>query len=335
VSAANACTALTGVGAEEFLRIIADCTRPTLFRGLVSDWPVVQQARISPDAADRYLRQYYRGASVGLFYGESGIEGRFFYNRQMSGMNFDRSMSKLDTVLDRIREHRDRPDPPSFYVGSTTIDTCLPGFRAENDLDFGDRNPLASIWIGNRSRIAAHYDVPDNLACVVAGSRRFTLFPPDQLENLYPGPIDFTPAGQQISLVDFHRPDFVRFPRFRQALEKAIVADMMPGDALFLPSMWWHHVESLDSLNVLVNYWWRESPDYMGRPIDALYHALLSLRDLPAEQKNAWRVFFDHYVFSEDCPLDHIPHKSRGVLGEHDENSARKLRALLLNRLNR
>ncbi|MDT1899301.1 cupin-like domain-containing protein, partial [Acinetobacter baumannii] len=81
-----------------------------------------------------------------------------------------------------------------IYVGSTTIDGALPGFRAENDVDLGPRDPLASIWIGNRTRIAAHYDLPDNLACVAAGRRRFTLFPPGQQHNLYIGPIDLPPA---------------------------------------------------------------------------------------------------------------------------------------------
>ncbi len=155
-------------------------------------------------------------------------------------------------------------------MGSTTIDTALPGFRVQNDMDFGTRNPLASIWIGNRTRIAAHHDLPDNLACVVAGHRRFTLFPPEQLANLYVGPLDFTPAGQAISLVDFAKPDYTRFPRFAQALQAARVAELGPGDALFIPSMWWHHIESLDAFNVLVNYWWRQSPAYMDSPMSAL-----------------------------------------------------------------
>lgn len=315
--------------------VLAEANEPILIRGLVSDWPLVKIGLRSAAAAATYLRQFYQGASVGVFSGEEAISGRFFYNEDLTGFNFERFLEKLDKVLDRITEQFDRPHPRSYYVGSTTVDACLPGFRSDNDLDFGDLNPLASIWIGNRCRIAAHYDVPDNVACVAVGRRRFTLFPPDQLENLYAGPLDFTPAGQQISLVDFQRPDFQRFPRFRQALEKAVIVDMLPGDAIFIPSMWWHHVESLDSLNVLVNYWWRTTPDYLGPPIHVLHHALLSLRDLPPEQKKAWRGILDHYIFNEDTPLDHIPTGSRGSLGELDADGARRLRALLLNRLNR
>ena len=187
-------------------------------------------------------------------------------------------------------------------------------------------NHLASIWLGNRTRVAAHFDVPDNLACVVAGHRKFTLFPPDQLENLYIGPVDFTPAGQSISLVDFSDPDLDRFPKFEAAMRNAYLADMQPGDALFIPSMWWHHVESFDNLNVLINYWWRQSPSFMGTPADVLTHAFLSLRDLPPEQRSAWKGIFEHYIFDADeTTAEHIPADKRGVLSPLDDMTARKI----------
>ncbi len=335
VSASNTVDVLEGMGRERFAQTLAEGTKPVLLRGLVSDWPMVKAARDSHANVDAYMRRLYQGATVGVFAGAPEIGGRFFYNEDMTGLNFTRSREKLDTVLDHLLRDRDSTSAPCFYVGATTVDKCLPGFREENPLDFGDLDPLASIWIGNRSRIAAHYDLPDNVACVAAGRRRFTLFPPDQLENLYVGPIEFTPAGQQISLVDFHAPDLTRFPRFQRAMDNAIVVDMAPGDAIFIPGMWWHHVESMDSLNVLVNYWWRKSPAYMGPPVDVLYHAFLSLRDLPPEQKKAWEGIFKYYVFDNEHSVDHIPEPVRGFLGQLDETMARKLRATLLARLNR
>jgi ribosomal protein L16 Arg81 hydroxylase len=223
-----------------------------------------------------------------------------------------------------------------MYVGATTVETCLPGFLADNRIDLGGRDALASIWIGNATRVAAHYDLPDNLAVVAAGRRRFTLFPPDQLANLHIGPLDFTPAGQAISLVDFKQPDLERFPKFAQAMAHAQVAELGPGDALFIPSMWWHHVEALESFNVLVNYWWRQSPDYMDTPTNAMMHAILSVRDLPPAQRRAWQELFRHYVFEADEEtLAHIPATARRVLGPLDEDTARALRAQLLKKLNR
>jgi hypothetical protein len=268
--------------------------------------------------------------------GAPEIGGRFFYSEDLSGFNFKAVRTKLDTVLDEIARQSKAEIPPAIYVGSTTVDTCLPGFRAENDLALGNRQPLVSIWLGNRTRIAAHHDLPDNIACVVAGRRRFTLFPPEQLENLYIGPLDFTPAGQAISLVDFARPDFTKFPQFAAALQHAQVAELGPGDAIFIPSMWWHHIESLDALNVLVNYWWRRSPAFMDSPMSALMLAILTVRDLPPEQLKAWQNLFRHYVFEADeHTTAHIPPQARRVLGPMDAEAARELRARLLQRLNR
>jgi hypothetical protein len=208
--------------------------------------------------------------------------------------------------------------------------------RAENDLALGGRDPLASIWIGNRSRIAAHYDLPDNIAVVAAGRRRFTLFPPEQVSNLYIGPLDFTPAGQAISLVDFARPDLERFPRFAEAMRHALVAELGPGDAIFIPSMWWHHIEALEPFNTLVNYWWRQSPPFMDTPTSTLMHALLTMRDLPRAQRHAWQELFRHYVFDSDgTEAAHIPPGARRVLAPFDEDSARALRAQVVKRLHR
>jgi hypothetical protein len=309
---------------------------PLVLRGVAADWPLVRAARESAAAADRYLRRFYRDATVGAFFGTPDSGGRIFYNDDLSGFNYQPLKLKLDEVLDRIQQHLDDPQPPAWYVGSTTVDTCLPGFRAENDIDLGDLRPLASIWIGNRTRVAAHFDVPDNLAVSAVGRRRFILFPPGELANLYIGPLDFTPAGQPVSLVDFNQPDFDRYPRFRDALQKAQVAELEPGDAIFIPGLWWHHVEGLDPFNVLVNYWWRQTPAFMGSPMDVLTHALLSLRDLPPAQRRAWREIFNFYVFDfEESDVAHIPANRRGSLAPVDDVAARKLRAQLLNRLNR
>jgi hypothetical protein len=311
-------------------------SEPFVLRGLVADWPAVRAAQQSTSAADDYIRQFYQGATIGAFFAPPEAGGRIFYNQDMSGFNYQPVMLKLDQLLDRIHQHLADEHPPGIYVGSTTVDSCLPGFRQENDLDLGAFDPLVSIWLGNQTRVAAHFDSPDNIACCVAGRRRFILFPPEELENLYVGPLDFTPAGQSPSLVDFHRPDFERFPRFAKALRSAQLAELDPGDAIFIPSMWWHHVEALDRFNVLINYWWKRSPEFMGDPKHVLIHALLSLRDLPAEQRRAWHNIFKHYVFEfDEETVSHIPENRRGILSTIDDTKARKLRAHLLNSLNR
>jgi hypothetical protein len=326
----------TGIDAQALPAALLRADEPVLLRGLVAHWPAVHAGRAGARDADAYLRRFWRDASVGAWLGPSEIEGRYFYNDDFSGFNFRREVTKFDAVLDALAQHAADAAPPALYVGSTTVDTCLPGFRDENDLGFGALQPLMSLWLGNRTRIAAHQDLPDNLACVVAGRRRFTLLPPDELPNLYVGPLDFTPAGQAISLVDFTKPDFERFPRFARALERAQAVELGPGDALFLPSMWWHHVEALEPFNLLVNYWWRDAPAFMDSPMNALMLALLTLRDLPPVQRKIWQGLFEHYVFDAgEHTVAHIAPAARGVLAALDDDTARMLRARLMKALNR
>ena len=311
-------------------------TDPLVLRGLAANWPLVKAARQSQQEAGKYLLRFYRGEAVIAMLGLPEIKGRYFYNEDLSDFNFKAIRARLDKVLEELDDHKDDVEPPALYVGSTMIDNYLPGFRAENDIDLGQRDPLASIWIGNRSRIAAHYDLPDNIACVAAGRRRFTLFPPEQLSNLYIGPLDYTPAGQAISLVDFHAPDLEKFPKFSEALRHAQVAELDAGDAIFIPSMWWHHIEALAAFNVLVNYWWRQSPDFMDTPTNALMHAFMTMRDLPPAQRAAWAELFRHYIFEADgSESAHIPPAARGLLAPLDDGATRQIRSQLLNRMKR
>jgi hypothetical protein len=330
---------LDGAALQDLLRTT---TQPLLLRGLVAHWPAVQQSQVSPAAAAACLREHDAGATVGAWRGPPRIDGRFFYDADFKGFNFQAALLPLQAVLDELERQIDSPQPSAIYVGSTTVDTALPGFRAHNDLPLaglGDPgpSPLMSVWIGNRARIAAHHDVPDNLACVVAGRRRFTLFPPAAVGQLYIGPLDFTPAGQAISLVDFAQPDFEAFPKFADALRQAQVADLAPGDALFIPSLWWHHVEALAPLNVLINYWWRAVPPQMDSPMHALLLALMTVRDLPPEQRQGWRQLFEHYVFEADAQTAaHLPEPARGLLASPlPPEAARAARARLLKSLNR
>jgi len=327
---------IAGLCPEKIPAEVLNSTAPLLLKGMLTEWPMVKAAKVSAQSADLYIRKFYKDATVGVFFGAPDGGGRVFYNQDLTGFNFQRAMMKLDAVLSKIQQHAYDNKSPAFYVGSTTVDTCLPGFRAENDIEFGDIDPLASIWLGNRTRVAAHYDVPDNIACCAVGRRRFTLFPPSEVANLYPGPLDFTPAGQAISMVDFYQPDYEKHPKFRNALQNAQVAEMEPGDAIFIPSMWWHHVEALSRFNVLINYWWRQSPAYMDTPLNVLNHALLSMRDLPKAQRQAWHDLFKYYIFNfDEDTVAHLPEDKRGVLSPMDEMLARKLRAQLLSKLNR
>jgi hypothetical protein len=340
--AARKVRAIEGAAADRIpFDELMEAQEPIILKGLARDWPLVRQGRDSPEAAMAYLETFDGGKPIVFYRGEPDIGGRFFYNDDLTGLNFESGRMPLDEFLASVATHLEDERPPSFYIGSTDVDTYLPGLRAGNDLVLGhpmfERNPpLVGIWIGNRTMAAAHYDMSNNMACNMVGRRRFTLYPPDQVANLYPGPLEPTPGGQVVSMVDPRDPDMDLYPRFAEALAAALVAELEPGDVLFYPALWWHQVEALDGFNVMINYWWNMSPAFMDTPQNTLLHALLSLRDRPEAEKNAWRALFDYYVFGPAARAGaHLPEHARGNLGAMDELKARRLRAWLINRFNR
>lgn len=312
--------------------------RPAVLKGLARDWGLVRAGLESDAEARRYLASFYNGKPIDFSYGDPSVAGRPFYNEDFTKLNCTVRRERLDKILEEIESHLDDEKPPTYYVASLLVDPCMPGFRKENDLGFAAHgvNPPPSIWIGNRTTASCHYDAPNNIACVAVGRRRFMLFPPEQIFNLYPGPLDPSPGGQAVSIVDFSNPDFTRFPRFREALAAGLSAELEPGDAIFVPSMWWHHVQGLSRYNTLVNYWWMSRPSYVPTPMDTLYHAMWTLRDRPEHEKQAWRNVFEYYVFgTPEKAGSHLPEQARGLLGPIDERLARQLRAMLISKLNR
>ena len=332
----------TGVAIDDIaVGTLIEAGRPVILKGAAAVWPLVRAGRESPEAAATLLRAADAGRPVVVYVGEPAIRGRFHYTADATAMNFTSERAALGDVLDRLLALPDTAEAPALYVGSTDLDSFLPGLRDANDIvpsdgTFTDHPPLASIWIGNRTVASAHHDMSNNAAICAVGRRRFTLFPPDQVANLYPGPLSPTPGGQVVSMVDFAAPDRDAFPRFAAAVAAGSVADLEAGDVLVYPALWWHHVEALDDFNVLVNYWWNAAPAFMDTPMDTMLHALLSLRDRPAQEKRAWRAMFDHYVFGDaEAVAAHLPPPARGPLAPLDELGARQVRAYLLHRLNR
>jgi cupin-like protein len=312
--------------------------RPAVLRGLVSEWPAVQAALESPAELARYLAAFDSGKPVDAILMPPPAHGRIAYDDAMDGFNFVRNRLPVAAILEQLSRYAQFEDPPAVAVQSAPLADCLPGFAAENALSLLDAAVAPRLWIGNRVTVPAHFDESDNVACVVAGKRRFMLFPPEQVANLYVGPLDFAPTGAAMSTAQLAEPDFGKYPRLRDALSAAQVADLAPGDAIFIPTLWWHHVESLDpTLNVLVNYWWKGALGAVERTasgMDGLLHSLLNIRPMPAELRQAWASLFEHYVFrAGDEDIAHIPQHRRGVLSAMAPDAAQRMRELLISRL--
>ncbi|WP_299073185.1 cupin-like domain-containing protein [uncultured Paraglaciecola sp.] len=321
---------------EIFTKEILPLHKPAVLKGLVNDWPAVKQAKTGVENLYQYFSDLYVGGDIQFARIPPKEKGRFFYNKDMSGFNFKREIGPLDVFFRDVLAASQDDSADILALQSAPIADYFPDFDNQNPFPYFAKSVPPRIWIGNNAIVSAHYDDSENLACVVSGKRIFTLFPPEQVENLYVGPMDFTPAGAQVSLVDFDQPDFDNFPKFQQALENAVVAELEPGDAIYIPTLWWHHVRALGGVNMLVNYWEGGSINSTTKPMpsDSILMAMLTIRDLPLEQKNTWKALFDYYIFSDQHQkYDHIPQQARSILEPLNEHARKAIKKWLKKQL--
>jgi hypothetical protein len=315
-------------GRAAFDRLALAC-EPVVLRGLCAAWPAAT-AR-SPGALIADLAQFDAGLTAEAFIGDPAIRGRYHYADDLAGFNFSRETMRFGDALDRIATAAEASNGESIYMGSLPTDSYLPGFAQQNRLSILPDDTAQRIWIGTASTVACHYDTSDNIACVVAGRRRFTFYPPDAIADLYVGPIDYTMAGQPVGLAAATAPGDARFPRFDAARPRALVVELAPGDALYLPKLWWHSVEAIAPFNVLVNYWWDGFSSGPDMPYTALLLAMITIAERPEPERAAWRAFFDHYVFRPaGHPLAHLPEQQHGILGPLRAGNYGRIRALVM-----
>ena len=291
------------IDANDFRALVARY-EPAVLRGFVRDWPAVRAGLAGAESIAVYLRDRDSGAPVDAILLAPEERGRVFYDSTMEGFNFARRQLPLSSVIEQVLRYARFDAPPSVAVQSAPLARCAPAFAAENVAPLLDASIAPRIWLGNAIVTPSHFDESANVACVVAGRRRFTLLPPEQASNLHVGPLDHAPTGTPLSLVDFRAPDLARFPRFREALPHARVFELDPGDALYIPPLWWHHVESLERFNVLVNYWWKgafDAPSDAGSMYDVLMLCLRRLDGMPAEQRRAWGALLQGLVIGADA----------------------------------
>lgn len=242
--------------ADEFRGTILPRAQPAVLRGVAADWPLVIAARQDPHEAMLLLEETANARLTSVLRADPAVEGRFHYANDGRIFNFIRGEGNVAGILAGLRDQENSYRPFAIAAQALIAERYFPGFAEAHPMPLVPLGAEPRLWIGNAAKVATHNDPTDNVAVVAAGRRRFTLFPPSSEGDLYMGPHHPTPAGARISMVHVSAPDLDRFPRFAAALVAAEEAELSPGDAIFIPKDWFHHVEALDRFNVLVNYWW-------------------------------------------------------------------------------
>ena len=308
-----AVTELESITEKVFFEQIVPAQQPVVIRGLVEQWPLCAWHDNHPSFAQA-LQVRDSGHRCYTIVAPPQARGRFFYGDRLRGQNFAKTQSNLSDALSHIAAQAGSTEPHAIALQAVAANAAINQFSDDHP------TPLSlpaepTMWLGTPGLVAAHFDLHDNLACVVHGQRRFHLFPPEQATNLYLGPTLDAPGGVPISLVDVRAPDLVKFPKFAEAQAQGQLVTLHAGDALYIPSPWWHAVESLDEVNLLVNYWWTEGVEPDIGANQSLMHSMLSIAQLSPHKRRAWRALFDHLVFRlEHDPSSHLPDDLKDIV---------------------
>ncbi|KAG5491173.1 hypothetical protein JIQ42_01070 [Leishmania sp. Namibia] len=162
-----------------------------------------------------------------------------------------------------------------------------------------------------------HYDALDNVLCQIVGTKRVVLFPPSEFNNLYM-------TGSSSAVINLDEPDLVRYPRFIDACKSAQEVILRPGDMLFLPAMWFHHITTLlpdadsdDSTaavtpapyNVSVNVFFRHFSDTAVYDAKDLYgnKDILAVTRICEDLKSMARNVLEKARLTGDADAQHVP----------------------------
>ena len=247
--------------ADEFRTDILPAARPVVLRDAAAVWPLVRAASVDAEKCMAMLAVHSSLQAVEVLRADPSEEGRFHYAPDGHSMNFVRGRGPFPAFLAALREQALAERPCALVIQGVLAESVVPGFSKAHPMPLVPPDIDARLWIGNAAKVATHKDPFCNVGVVVAGRRRFTLFPPEAADDLHMGPTHPTPAGTPVSMVHVTAPDHQRYPRFIKALEVAEEAELGPGDAIFIPKNWFHHVEATERFNILANYWWDASAD--------------------------------------------------------------------------
>jgi hypothetical protein len=213
--------------------------RPAIFTDLVDDW------RAQREWSFEYLRSKFANASVLALHVPAGRV------LEPGRAKIPQGRVAFGEFLDSLASGRsDR------YVG-TPLEPDLSGLAG--DIRLPERCARARfvsmrLWVGPAGvTTSLHHDLPDNLFVQVRGRKRVILIPRAQGRDCYRhGALSAVP---NFSRVDAENPDFQRFPRFRRVTPLA--GEVGPGEALFIPRLWWHHFRSVEP-SISLNVWYAD-----------------------------------------------------------------------------
>lgn len=222
------------IAPEDFKRNYYEKNKPLIITGLAKKWPAYTKWNWE------YFKQIVGDKKVGLY---NNVKSDAY-----TPINTADDYKTFGEYVDMIQQ-----GPAAWRIFLFNIFDHAPqlisDFTWPEHLMKGFVKKYPMLFTGGESSIThMHFDI--DLSHIMhtqfAGRKRVLLFDYHQKNKLYRKPFEV------LSLVDFSHyseggetPDYHRFPALKYAEGYDLVLN--PGDTLFMPAGYWHHMEYLDS----------------------------------------------------------------------------------------
>lgn len=232
------------VSSSEFSSGFFEQGQPAIVTDALTDWQI--ETRWTPDALARIAKDRRIVSS-------RADDGRYRFAPSDEGARSNVFENSEMEFGEAARGLLDPDAGDTVYVMQQSIPEKLPELLDHVVVPpwIEGEHPAINLWFGRRTATQLHFDHSNNLFAQLYGTKEFTLFAPADSEHLYPYHHDS--ATSHLSYVDLDAPDLGRHPHFARAVADRFT--MQPGELLFLPAFWWHHVRA-PGVAVSVNFWW-------------------------------------------------------------------------------
>jgi Cupin-like domain len=207
--------------AKAFRESYLEPNRPVVIKDMATSWPALE--KWTPE----YFAREYGSLQVKV-YDKSFITAGTSYMSSLRKIPFSEYLDLMMT------------SPLDLRLFAFNIFWQAPELKKDilwPDLTKGFSKNFIFMFFGCKGSVTPlHYDpdLPYLLHTVLYGKKRVVLFADEESENLYKHPFSTR------SYVDVDNPDFSKFPRLKYAT--GYQAILHPGETLFMPSGYWHHM---------------------------------------------------------------------------------------------
>lgn len=221
-------TSVESITKETFVANYYKPQRPVLIKGFAKQWPAYEKWNLE------YI-QHLAGDQIVPLYNNKPTKGHkksVVPAKKMKLYDYIELLKSGPTDL-RMFFYNVLQKMPQLTKDFDYPDIGLPFFKKLPVMFFG----------GKGSKVLAHYDMDlaDLLHVHFHGTKKILLFEPNQARYLYKVPF----TVHNVEAIDLDNPDFSKYPALQDL--RGISVEMKHGDALYMPSGYWHYVTYQDA----------------------------------------------------------------------------------------